>query len=306
MPSDIPNCGWCQLFGEIEHHPEGDWTMADIETGFDMTRIHNIIEGQTEMEQTNIAIANNPMPVQQLPVLSDKEKQAVLLGSNGQYISRAALATLRTPDETGTWKPIPHALLVDILFDELDRRDLHVEHQAYSVSHDGNKLFATFDLYRDDNDEFASSLGLRTSNDKSMSIQIAVGKKVFVCDNMCFSGDIIALRRKHTNGLKLEQEISRGLDRYQATQRDLDARIIKLKQKIMWQRDAEHMIYTAFEKEILPVRLFHPVIQSYRQVITHNNVSAWQLHNCFTVQAHKLPPARKFKATTAIGQLFKL
>jgi hypothetical protein len=49
-----------------------------------------------------------------------------------------------------------------------------------------------------------ASLGIRNSMDKSISIGITVGTRVFICENLAFDGEFVALR-KHTRGLTLDE-----------------------------------------------------------------------------------------------------
>ena len=56
----------------------------------------------------------------------------------------------------------------------------------------------TLQLAYADTEDGTAALGLRTSNNKTMSIQLCAGLSVFVCDNLVFRGDLIALNRKHT------------------------------------------------------------------------------------------------------------
>jgi hypothetical protein len=63
--------------------------------------------------------------------------------------------------------------------------------------------------------DYYAALGLRTSNDKSFAIQIAIGARVIVCDNLLLSGELIALKRKHTAGLDLIEELTAGVRRYE-------------------------------------------------------------------------------------------
>src|SRR5216683_1154408 len=60
-----------------------------------------------------------------------------------------------------------------------------------------------------------AAMGIRTSNNKTMSIQICAGLSVFVCDNLVFRGDLIALNRKHTAGLHLRTELNHAILRFQ-------------------------------------------------------------------------------------------
>ena len=65
------------------------------------------------------------------------------------------------------------------------------------------KLFGTLDLTLNGIGGTCASLGLRTANNKTMSLSMIAGLRVFVCDNMAFSGETIILRRRHTRGLDL-------------------------------------------------------------------------------------------------------
>lgn len=248
------------------------------------------------------------MEQQVLPML-DTKTQATLLSDKKKtaYCPRAELISVPTPSRTDTWIPVPHHMLVDTIEMELSKHDIWITREEYAVSHDGAKLFGTLDLRQPaegGNDETSFALGVRTSNDKSMSIQIAVGARVFVCDNMVFSGDLIALNRRHTSGLKLQASVADGIGRYIEDTEKLSKNIDRLKGKMLLQPDAENMIFRAFDQEVLPTRLFHPVVKSYREVRNHGHISQWQLHNCFTLHAHQLQPARKFRATADIGSLF--
>jgi len=45
--------------------------------------------------------------------------------------------------------------------------------------------------------DYAWIVGLRNSHDKTYPAGLVAGSKVFVCDNLCFSGEV-RLSRKHT------------------------------------------------------------------------------------------------------------
>ncbi len=86
-------------------------------------------------------------------------------------------------------------------------RYLKVMREEFAVSADGMKMFGIMEL----NAEFSGcrfSIGLRNSNDKSMRLALTVGYRVFVCDNMAFSGDFIPLSQRHNNNLLLQDAIS--------------------------------------------------------------------------------------------------
>lgn len=243
---------------------------------------------------------------QAMPVFSDKIQSTLLAHTDSACMPRADLVTIPTPPSTKTWQPVPHTTLVDALSEELDKRGIDIKREQYAVSHDGAKLFGTLDLNYGDNGEYGAALGLRTSNNKSMSIQIAIGRRVFVCDNMSFKGDMIALARKHTSRLDLPYELGQAIDRYERGIDAMDKRIGELKSRAFGTVDAERFIFNQFDKQVLPIRLFHPLLESYRQIKHNGTVTHWQLHNCFTLHAQQLPAQRQFKASVDIGKAFNL
>src|SRR5439155_5486233 len=103
-----------------------------------------------------------------------------------------------TPRPTATWRPIAHGDLITALDQQLMVRGITIRKEQFAIQRGGARLFAVLDLVIDRTEEFCAAMGIRTANDQSMALEIAVGVKVFVCDNLAFSGDLIALRRKHT------------------------------------------------------------------------------------------------------------
>ena len=129
----------------------------------------------------------------------------LLAHSDTNRVPEAAVMAVVEPDFTDTWHPISHAKVVNALDQAVEGRDLAVINKTYSLSQNGQKMFGVWDI--DSGHEGGCySLGFRNSTDKSMALGMTAGDKVFVCDNMCFSGDYIAFR-KHTGGLNLDEMI---------------------------------------------------------------------------------------------------
>lgn len=225
-------------------------------------------------------------------------------------VSRQELEKIEPPPATDTWMPVPHAELVSVIETELRSRDLRIREESYAVQRGGALLFGVIDLAWRETGEFAAALGLRTANDKTMSIQIAVGVRCFVCDNLAFSGDLIALRRKHTSGLDLPKEIARAIDRYQEGVVSLERGIDRLRETALDNRRAKEIIFDVFAKSILPVRFFRSVADLYFDPpveapdVEPRNL--WGLHNALTRQVRELPPGPAFRATARLGKLFGL
>ena len=97
-------------------------------------------------------------------------------------VTRGQLQVLATPEATATFKPIPHFELVDMLDRTLNQFGMHVQSEKFAIRRDGSVLFGVFQLAYGETEDGIAALGLRTANNKTMSLQICAGLSVFVCD----------------------------------------------------------------------------------------------------------------------------
>lgn len=237
--------------------------------------------------------------------------KGTLLSQRGsQYMSRQELLTLPAPVGTSTWKPIAHADLIQAIDRQLMVRGITIQSEQFALQREGARLFAVLDLSIENTGEFCAAMGVRTSNDQSMALEIAVGVKVFVCENLAFSGDLIALRRKHTLRFDLNADVSKAIDRYQQHLLVLRGQIDYLKDQHLSDNEAKIVIFDAFRREVLPVRFFRNVAETYfdpKEGMTDVTPrTQWGLHNAFTRAIRNMAPAPAFAATTAVGRLFGL
>jgi hypothetical protein len=230
--------------------------------------------------------------------------------TNSQLVTREQLLTIAPPPSTATWRPIAHADLITAIDRQLMVRGITIQSERFAIQREGARLFAVLDLSIESSGEFCASLGIRTANDRSLALEIAVGVRVFVCDNMTFSGDLIALRRKHTARFDLNADISRAVDRYQAHLLTLQHQITGIQESPLSDLQAKALIVDAFRQEILPIRYFRTVIETYcsptpdmTDVLPR---TLWGLHNAFTRAVRQMAPAPAFEATTALGGFFGL
>ncbi len=231
---------------------------------------------------------------------------ATLLAHKGSVrVSRAELATIEPPAPTQTWTPVKHFDLVQLLTSQLCTNGRYIVKEEFAVQRDGKQLFGVMDLNWGETQEHRASLGLRTSNDKTMSIQIAVGARVFVCDNLLFSGELIALARKHTRKLDLERELQGAVRRYEEHYGRLSEDIEDMQRRQLCLTEAKALIFNVFATKILPLRLFPQVSDAY-STGANGTVSVWELHNRCTSAMKKLSPAVRFKAHTKLGKFFGL
>lgn len=106
------------------------------------------------------------------------------------------LLAVHTPEATETHLSIPHHEVVQQVRFALQFHGHEIVEEAHAVTPDGARYFGLMSL-RSPYGDYTDTLGLRNSHDKSFPVGIAFGSRVFVCDNLCFSGDHV-IRRKHT------------------------------------------------------------------------------------------------------------
>ena len=123
----------------------------------------------------------------------------LLMHQGGDYCSLDDLRTIPLPKETRTYKPVSHYDLAKNLAEVSSGllRGYQLEKAQYGLARDGNQMFGIHSYRNGISSSMGLSIGFRNSYDKSMSVGIAIGASVFVCDNLALTGEI-AIMRKHT------------------------------------------------------------------------------------------------------------
>lgn len=221
-------------------------------------------------------------------------------------VKRDQLRTIETPQGTETWKPILHIELVEMLDRVLGTCQITIREEKFALRRDGSMLFGVLELAYGETKEGTAALGLRTANDKSMAIQICAGLSVFVCDNLAFRGDLIALKRKHTSGLNLRTELATAVLRFQDHFGRLVGEIKTLKARELRDIEAKALMHDVFAEGLMPVRLLPAVSESYFEpkVADFEPQNARSLHNAFTTVAKEMPMSTRLPAIQAVGRLF--
>ncbi len=233
-----------------------------------------------------------------------------LLHAHSNLVTREQLMTIASPTATLTWRPIAHGDLIAALDRQLLVRGIRIDREMFAIQREGARLFAVLDLTLESSGEFCAAMGIRTANDRSMALEIAVGVRVLVCDNLAFSGDLIALRRKHTIKFDLNADLSRAVDRYQAHLEALQRTIAAARESPLADDEAKGLIFEVFRDEILPIRYFKQVAETYfnpaAEMTDVQPRTMWGLHNAFTRAVRQMAPAPAFETTTALGKFFGL
>jgi len=215
------------------------------------------------------------------------------------------LSEIPVPEGTRTHQPPAHYKVVEVLEEALSFRYLRIVKDEYAVSPDGMKMFGVMDL----NAEFSGcrfSIGLRNSNDKSIRLALTVGYRVFVCDNMAFSGDFTPLLHKHTRKLELYDAVSVAVDRIHRGFEPLKKQVQMMRESVLTEEEVKLIIYCAFlNRNIKGVpRHLMPVVHDLYFSPKHEAFiprNLWSLSNAFTSAFKRLSPVKQFEATARLG-----
>jgi Domain of unknown function (DUF932) len=233
----------------------------------------------------------------------------LLTHAGAEKITRAQLAEIVAPEGTDSFKPIAHFALVNSLLETLAFRHINVVKDEYAVTTDGMKLFGVLELENTfDGCRFA--LGLRNSNDKSMRLGLTVGYRVFVCDNLAFSGDFTPVLAKHSKHFNLPDALAIGVDRMQRNFDPMIKQVRGWKESQISDDEAKLVIYRAFVEEELeaPKHLAREVHSQYFDPHFPEFAprTLWSLSNAFTSAFKLLEPIPSFKATAKLGEFLNV
>jgi hypothetical protein len=255
------------------------------------------------MEQT-ISSETRERSGEATPTAVSTDAPSVTLLSYGGKLTRAELAQIETPAATVTHKPIPHIEVVEKLIETLGFRQIAVVREEYAVSKDGMRMFGVMDLTTAfEGCRFA--IGLRNSHDKSFRLSCTVGLRIFVCENLCFSGDYTPVLAKHSKNFSLEDSLAIGVDRMQRNFEPLKRQVEEWQARQLTAAAAKLIIYQAFiEDELdIPKHLARRVHQLYFEPVHPEFAprTMWSLSNAFTSAFKELEPIPQYKATAKLA-----
>ena len=121
----------------------------------------------------------------------------MLMHSNSELITYDEAVAIPLPQETSSYKPVSNRYLINSVKESISDQGLILSNLELATSKDGQKLFGCAKI-KHENEELAPAICFRNSYDKSMSVGLASGAKVFVCDNLQITGDSFTKLRKHT------------------------------------------------------------------------------------------------------------
>lgn len=198
---------------------------------------------------------------------------------------------METPASTKTWTPVSHFDFVSLVKKKAEALSLEITNECYGLSPNEKKMFGIID-FSESTSDYGWSVGLRNSHDKSMRAGIVSGAKVFVCDNMCFSGDLV-LKRKHSKNINLEELVDAAFVEVQHEPSRLFASLDYLKTQMMTHSEicillmemASKNIFTGTESLGIYKELYRPSHREFLNEGDDKSSTKFNLLMAFTEKA---------------------
>ena len=209
----------------------------------------------------------------------------LVLHKGGQLVTAEELEEIRAPEPQGRWFPTAHHKVLGKVKETLIEAGYEVKREQLALAKLNARFFGVLDLVTPLSDGVALSVGVRNSFDKSYPIGFAAGNRVFVCDNLAFSAELM-VKRKHTrHGEKhFGNDIAGAVVKLNQFKEQETKRIAVMKETEVNDRTADSLILRAFEKGIVPTPTLPRVIQEWREptFADFKPRTYWSLFNAFT------------------------
>ena len=221
----------------------------------------------------------------------------LVLHRGGWEATKADLAAVPVPEPTESYHPVPYGRFVEEIELHIPRFGLTVQSSAFALAREGSQMFGVLTCVNGKPAaDYALALGVRNSYDRSLSVGLTLGSRVFCCDNLAFSGEV-TMHRKHTVNVfrDLPALIYKMLAQVSSMRERTDREIGQMKAFAVEDRLAHHLMVAATRVSILPASRIPLVLEQWLWP-KHEEFkprTAWSLFNAFTeVQKSSSPRAQ--------------
>lgn len=214
--------------------------------------------------------------------------QGAMMHCGAESILLPELMALPTPEKTDTHFPIPHADFYDLAESKLLQEGYSIANPRHYINREGAHYFALMQILHEEEDENleqATMCALRNTHDKTFAAKLAVGAKVFVCDNLSFSGDIV-VGRKHTANILIDLPdlIEGAIGRIRVMRKRQDIRFAEYKQAPLDDFTADHLMMETYRKGIINLKRIKAVNEIWYSPTEYGeaNNTVWNFFNACT------------------------
>jgi hypothetical protein len=213
-----------------------------------------------------------------------------MLHCGAQAVDMQEVRNVPTPLHTKTHYPIPHGDFIDVVGQALKDANMNVKEQVHALNGNGSRYFGLVKIGDEDGKGYSTVIGLRNSHNKSFSAGFVMGSQVFVCDNLCLSGEV-KINRKHTVNIMrdLPGLVSQGIGQIGMKQIEQDQRIAYYKDYGLRSKNVhDFLVRAAVDNKVFAPSRIPRILKEYRTP-SHEEFlgedggqTAWTLMNAIT------------------------
>ena len=205
------------------------------------------------------------------------------------------------PAPTDTHVPIPHHEVWNLVEEEANNFGFELGTPEFGTDKDHQRFFAFVDAQTDlIHPESKTFLALRNSHDKKFPVGLAIGKKVNVCNNLVFGGEV-TVKLKHTKNIfdRIKPKLSMAVSKLSAVEKIANDRIDAYKNykiepdsnnrsSFLLQGEpstwVDHFVCNAMRRGIITSDKIRPVLEQWDNPDHEefNDRTLWSLNNAFT------------------------
>lgn len=227
----------------------------------------------------------------------------------GWHATKADLASVPVPEPSKTYQPVPYDRFVEEVELHIPRFGFKVEGSEFALARDGNQMFGVLTCTNGHNaGDYALAIGLRSSYDRSLSVGLVAGTRVFCCDNLAFNGEA-RMSRKHTVQVfrDLPDLIYRMLAQVSSMKARTDEEIARMKVAPMTPERAHHLMVESIRHRVVPASWLPKVLATWEKprYPEFGPRTAWSLFNAITEILKGMSPRVQMEGSRRLSTLFR-
>lgn len=202
-------------------------------------------------------------------------------------VTEERLAECHTPEPSGRWHPTSHTQVLATVKESLGAAGYVVLKQSLAILKDEQRFFGTLDLATELDKGVCLAVGIRNSVDKTFPLGFCAGNRVFVCDNLAFSAELM-VKKKHTrNGaMHFGNGIAQAVQNLASFKEAEFNRIKTLKAHTVTEDEALAFLVKAMERRVITAQVIPKVLEEWRNPTYDygcgTEPTKWRLINSFT------------------------
>ena len=215
-------------------------------------------------------------------------RNALMLHTGGKAYSRDQIAEVVTPAASDTHVPIPHIDFLERTEDALVERGYEIVGEQHALNRGGHHYFGMIEVRNEIiSPDYGIMIGLRNAHDKTFSASLVLGSRVFVCDNLAFSGEV-RLARSHTKYIMrdIPTVIARAVGQLAENRVKQDRRISAYKQSELTDTQADHLMVQMIRERIMLPSKMGEVVKEWdsprHPEFAQDGKTIWRLFNAAT------------------------